>query len=107
MRVQIWLAVLVLALIGGAAQAQATITVGSLQLNHCGEPRIYCGSLTRPFGAATIEGFFEYVPAEGEPTGTLVAAEGGPGFPTTGSAASYLGLFRPILAGGGPVLVGY
>ncbi len=106
MSVQIWL-LAALALFGGAAQAQETITIGSLQLNHCGEPNIYCGSLTRPFGAAMIEVFFEYVPADGAPTGTLVAAEGGPGFPTTGSAESYLGLFRPIMAHRDLVLMDY
>lgn len=111
MSVQIWL-LAALALFGGAALAQTpeTITVGSLQLNRCGEPRLYCGQLSRPLGPATIDVFFDYVPpadTTSPPTGTLVAAEGGPGFPTTGSAESYLGLFGQIMAHRDLVLMDY
>ncbi|MEI9987202.1 MAG: alpha/beta hydrolase [Aliidongia sp.] len=95
------------------AQESQTITIGSLQLTRCGEPQIYCGRISRPLdpaGTARIDVFFEYVPArdpEGPPAGTLVAAEGGPGFPTTGSAESYLGLFKPIMAHRDLVLMDY
>ena len=41
--------------------------------------------------------FFErYRPRRGPVRGTVVALEGGPGYPTTRSRASYLGLFRPL-----------
>jgi len=37
--------------------------------------------------------------------GTIVAAEGGPGYPSTGSRASYLGLFAPLLSSRNLLLV--
>jgi pimeloyl-ACP methyl ester carboxylesterase len=113
MSVQRILAALALCLCGGAAQAQATITIGSLQLTRCAEPQIYCGRLARPLdpaGQAQIDIFFEYVPPRdpaSPPIGTLVAAEGGPGFPTTGSAETYLGLLRPIMDHRDLVLMDY
>lgn len=112
MSVQIWLAAIALCLCGGAAQAEETITIGSLQLTRCAEPQIYCGRLARPLdpaGREQIEIFFEYVPARDPSSlaGTLVAAEGGPGFPTTGSAETYLGLFQPIMEHRDLVLMDY
>jgi len=102
-----------LALLGGAAaQAQTpqTITVGSLTLTRCSGSEIYCGRLARPFGAGKIDIFFEYVSARdpaSPPVATLVAAEGGPGFPTTDGAASYLGLFQSVMAHRDLVLMDY
>ena len=42
--------------------------------------------------------YFEYYPhsGPGPAAGTLVGAEGGPGYPTTSSAAEYLALFAPL-----------
>jgi pimeloyl-ACP methyl ester carboxylesterase len=65
----------------------------------------WCGSVRRPWdptGAVpgTIGIGFAFVPASdtGEPAvGTIVAQEGGPGFPSTGSAGSYAELFEPLL----------
>src|SRR5271167_1569326 len=117
MSVQNWLGMPLLAFgfVSGAALAEApqTITIGSLQLTRCAEPQIYCGRLARPLdpaGQAQIEVFFEYVPARDParpPEATLVAAEGGPGFPTTASAETYLGLFGPIMQHRDLVLMDY
>jgi pimeloyl-ACP methyl ester carboxylesterase len=46
----------------------------------------------------TIPVYFEFYPhaGAGPAAGTLVAAEGGPGYPTTDSRGEYLGLFGPL-----------
>jgi pimeloyl-ACP methyl ester carboxylesterase len=46
----------------------------------------------------TIPIYFEFYPhaGSGPAAGTLVAAEGGPGYPTTDSRGEYLGLFAPL-----------
>jgi pimeloyl-ACP methyl ester carboxylesterase len=98
-----------------AAQTPRTITVGHLSLTRCGENSIYCGRLERkldPDGIVpgTIEIFFNYIPADDQASplaGTLAAAEGGPGFPTTDSAAEYLALFRPLMAHRDVVMMDY
>jgi pimeloyl-ACP methyl ester carboxylesterase len=50
--------------------------------------------------AGTISIYFEYYPhtAAGRAAGTLVATEGGPGFPATESRDDYLALFEPLRA---------
>jgi pimeloyl-ACP methyl ester carboxylesterase len=86
-----------------APRAAPTLNVGALTLTRCGAG--YCGSLERdldPAGAVpgTIAIAFEYYPPF-DPSlpraGALVATEGGPGYPTTGSRNSYLGLLRPLM----------
>jgi pimeloyl-ACP methyl ester carboxylesterase len=77
--------------------------VGSLTLEACGERGAYCGSLDRaldPSGVLPdrIAIYFEFYPhsARAPATGTLVATEGGPGYPATGSRDDYLALFEPL-----------
>jgi len=84
----------------------ATIRAGTLLLHRC-TPRseYYCGSITRaldPAGAVrgTVEVGFTFLPHAdlAKPSaGTIVAAEGGPGYPSSGSSDSYRALFGPLL----------
>ncbi|HUX74833.1 MAG TPA: alpha/beta fold hydrolase [Steroidobacteraceae bacterium] len=87
------------------AAAPAALTVGSLTLTACRGVAAYCGSLDRPLDpSAAVAGriaiHFEYYPPRrsGKPLGTLVATEGGPGYPATLSRDDYLALFRPLRA---------
>ena len=84
--------------------SQDSIHVGTLTLHHCPDAPAYCGMVERaldPTGAVdgAIEVHFEFYPHTDhsqQPLETIVAAEGGPGFATTGSRAQYLGLFAPL-----------
>jgi pimeloyl-ACP methyl ester carboxylesterase len=89
----------------GVAAAQEEgdrLTVGRLQLDPCEDlDGAWCGSLQVPFDradpvAGTIGVNFEWYPAEHAPAGTVVAVEGGPGYPSTGSRDYYLELFAPV-----------
>ena len=68
---------------GGRA---ARLMVGDLKLRPCPDvDGTWCGSIDRPLDAAipslgTIGIHFEWLPATGPSTGTLVAVEGGPGY---------------------------
>jgi pimeloyl-ACP methyl ester carboxylesterase len=80
-----------------------SLSVGAVTLHPCDTPAPWCGTLPRaldPTGtvAGTIEVYFEYWPhtGGGAAAGTLVATEGGPGFPATESRAEYLALFEPL-----------
>ena len=84
----------------------ALLTVGLLTLQPCaGAPGYYCGAITRPLdpaGAApgTISIGFTWLPhanSTAPSTGTIVAAEGGPGYPSGGSRDGYRALFMPLL----------
>ena len=86
------------------ASAQRAIQVGSLELRPCLDAPAYCGNFDRPLdptgavpGRISIR--FEYYPHSGpdKPLGTLVATEGGPGYPATLSRDDYLALFKPLL----------
>ncbi len=97
-----------------AAAAPATRTVGSLELHACEVPHAWCGELERaldPQGLVPgqVSVYFEFYPhrAGGPAAGTLVAAEGGPGYPTTESRADYLALFDPLRAERDVVLMDY
>lgn len=87
------------------ADAPAQIRVGTQTLARCPSIPAYCGSLTRPLDPAgqvpgTIQIGFEFYPhlnASQPATGAIVAVEGGPGYPSTGSRAGYLLLFYPLL----------
>ena len=87
-----------------AAAAPARLTVGALSLERCPPAGAYCGRLERPLDpggrvAGTIGIHFEFYPATGAArAGTLVAADGGPGYPATGSRAAYLALLGPLRA---------
>jgi pimeloyl-ACP methyl ester carboxylesterase len=94
---------------GGTASAHAPsppdraarITVGGEQLHRChiGAGRTtYCGSLRVPLnyrhpGAATIRVGFGWVPSSGRSSGTLVAMEGGPGYPSTGTSGDFVAMY--------------
>ncbi len=76
---------------------------GALTLSACGERGAYCGILDRaldPSGVLPdrIAIYFEFYPhsAHTPAMGTLVATEGGPGYPATGSRDDYLALFAPL-----------
>ncbi|HET9390326.1 MAG TPA: alpha/beta fold hydrolase [Steroidobacteraceae bacterium] len=82
---------------------QPTLRVGSLTLHRCESPAPWCGTLERPLDpagrvAGTIAIYFEYYPhsSSGPAQGTLVATEGGPGYPATESRNGYLALFAPL-----------
>ena len=84
----------------------ATLQVGRLLLHRCQSAAAWCGTLPRaldPSGAVpgTIAVYFEYYPHSraGSAAGTLVATEGGPGYPATDSREEYLALFAPLRAG--------
>jgi pimeloyl-ACP methyl ester carboxylesterase len=84
----------------------ATLQVGRLTLHRCQREAAWCGTLPReldPSGAVpgTIPVYFEYYPHSraGAAVDTLVATEGGPGYPATDSREAYLALFAPLRAG--------
>src|SRR6266480_935340 len=85
--------------------SEAEIQVGSLRLRRCKGVPAYCGAIIRsldPSGATreTIKVGFQFYPHvnSGAPHGeTIVAMEGGPGYPTTGSRHSYIALFQPLM----------
>ena len=87
---------------GAESSAGATLEVGHTTLQRCGSAA-WCGSLPRPLdptGAVggTVPVYFEYYPhtAAAPAAGTLVGAEGGPGYSTTDSREAYLTLFGPL-----------
>ncbi len=70
-----------------------------------GTPRHLCAQLWRPLDPDAPNGeripvYFEFYPHSGPGTsrGTLVATEGGPGYPATQSRDDYLTLFGPLRA---------
>lgn len=103
-----WLAALLLASLaptasGVPAERPATRMVGSATLTRCRGVDAWCGRLARPLDASgrvagTIDIVFEYYAARGTRRGTLVATEGGPGYPATESRAAYLALYEPLRA---------
>jgi pimeloyl-ACP methyl ester carboxylesterase len=103
----LWLAAPVPALLGAepsTAPARApTLQVGSITLKHCAPAGAWCGTLERPLDPlgvvpGSVPVHFEYYrhTAPGASLGTLVATEGGPGYPATESRDSYLALYRPL-----------
>lgn len=86
-----------------APVTSAHLQVGQVSLERCETAAPWCAHLARPLdpsGAVpgTLQVYFEYWPhtAAGAATGTLVATEGGPGYPATESRAEYLALFAPL-----------
>jgi pimeloyl-ACP methyl ester carboxylesterase len=81
-----------------AQEEDGRLTVGRLRLDPCEDLEgVWCGNLRVPFdradpAAGTIPITFEWYPAEQAPAGTIVAVEGGPGYPSTGSRDYYLEL---------------
>jgi pimeloyl-ACP methyl ester carboxylesterase len=85
------------------APARGTLQVGSIELRPCRNVPAYCGSLDRPLDpTGVIPGrvsvYFEFFPhpGQGPAAGTLVATQGGPGYPATLSRDEYLALFKPL-----------
>ena len=67
-----------------------------------GRPDYVCGSIEVPFeredpSYGTTEIGFAVLPASRESEGAIFAVEGGPGFPSTGTAQSYRNLFGDLL----------
>ncbi|MBI5088073.1 MAG: alpha/beta hydrolase, partial [Actinobacteria bacterium] len=87
-----------------AAARVPRLVVGELRLQPCPDlDATWCGSIERLLDATnpslgTIDIHFEWLPATGRSTGTVVAVEGGPGYATTLSRDSYIDLFEPLLA---------
>lgn len=83
----------------------AFLQVGSLRLPRCSAKPAYCARLQRPLDPTgevpgSISVYFELWPRERldlPAEGTLVAVEGGPGYPSTGTYLEYLGLMRPLM----------
>jgi pimeloyl-ACP methyl ester carboxylesterase len=109
LRLLIFGALLAHAVANAAAAPQrarpATLRVGQMTLRRCASLAPWCGILARaldPSGAipGTLPIYFEYYPhsASGPAEGTLVATEGGPGYPATESRDDYLALFEPLRA---------
>ncbi len=91
---------------GPAAQARQPITVGALTLKACHVvARAYCGHIDRSWepghpAAGKVRVGFAFVPAADDSApalGTYVPHEGGPGYSTTGSGASYAAMYGPLL----------
>ena len=88
-----------------AAGSPPTRQMGTLRLDRCADVAAYCGQLDRTLDpAGTIPGrvsvHFEFYPhrKRGPAVGTLVATEGGPGYPATMSRDDYLDLFKPLMS---------
>src|SRR3954452_11577430 len=88
-----------------ADQARRPITVGDLTLRPCGGvAHAFCGHLDRLWepgrpADGTVHVGFAFVPARdaSRPAlGTFVPHEGGPGYATTGTGASYAAMYGPL-----------
>ena len=97
-----------------AAAGATTLKKGSLTLKACGDVKgWWCGSLPRALDPAKPHGphigidFRWRPPAGGKAKGpALVAVEGGPGYPSTGSRVEYTGIYgRALLNARGLLLV--
>jgi pimeloyl-ACP methyl ester carboxylesterase len=85
--------------------SESEIQVGSLRLRRCKGVPAYCGAIIRsldPSGGTreTIKIGFQFYPHvnSGSPRlETIVAMEGGPGYPSTGTRHSYIELFHPLM----------
>lgn len=107
------LAAISIAFDASAAQSQPVATkaaikplrVGSLAIPYCTQWGSYCSRIERPLDPlgrvpGTIKIFFVYDPHQNrkQPSkGLLVAVEGGPGYPSTGTRGSYRKMYGPLL----------
>ncbi len=91
---------------GPVAKARQPITVGALTLKPCHVvARAYCGHIERNWergnpAAGQARVGFAFAPAvdDSRPAlGTYLPHEGGPGYSTTGSGASYAAMYGPLL----------
>ncbi len=97
---------LVLPLLVAASPRAQTLLMGSRALHPCSDaPGFFCGSIIRRLDPARqVPGririrFMVYPHTERTRAarGAILAMEGGPGYPSGGSHAAYLSLFRPLL----------
>lgn len=99
-------ALMLLAVAGASAldgRSAQGLQVGRLTLRGCDTGAPWCGRLERPLDPGgqvpgTISIYFEFYPhtGGGPAAGTLVPAEGGPGYPATLARAQYLALYGPL-----------
>ena len=99
------------------AAGAKTLRVGTLTLHRCGPHRGadhgpgWCTKVPRPLDPGRPDGptigiQTQWVPAsDGHAVGTIVAVEGGPGYPSTGSYDEYVGTFHALLKTHNLVLV--
>src|ERR1700754_5351464 len=87
-----------------AAAAAAPLRLGDATLRKChGEPG-YCGGVMRPLDPSLRAGpririGYQWFPATdrgAKAKGTIVAVEGGPGYPSRGSLSNYTGIFGAV-----------
>lgn len=100
------------ALAGAAARGRHSIRVGSVLIPPCRASRLaWCTTIKVPYNyfnpaAGTIRLGFQWYPAtDGRRSRTIVAIQGGPGYPTTDYAADYRAMFGPLLASRNLLLV--
>ena len=74
-----------------------------MELHRCATPGAWCGNFRRPLDPAGVVAgelpiYFEFYPhtGVGAAQGTLVATEGGPGYPATGTRDAYLAMYAPL-----------
>jgi pimeloyl-ACP methyl ester carboxylesterase len=89
----------------GSAAHRHPIRVGSVTIPPCKASRLaWCTRINVPLdyqnpAAGHLKLGFQWYPAtSGTAVGTILAVQGGPGFPTTDYAADYRGTFLPLLA---------
>ena len=89
----------------GAAAGRHPIRVGSVLIPPCKASRLaWCTTIRVPYdyfnrAAGTIGLGFRWYPATGGPSSrTIVAVQGGPGYPTTDYAYAYRAMLFPLLA---------
>jgi YVTN family beta-propeller protein len=94
-----------LLILGLAAVPPPAVRVGKLTLHRCARIDAYCGSIARPLDpTGSVPGTtpigFTWLPhqdAAAPSAGTILAMEGGPGYPSGGSFSEYVRLFAPLL----------
>jgi len=108
MRIQILIRLFVPAILMVMARPVTALQVGRLNLSACepvvgAPPHRFCGHLQRPLdpanpGGEQISIHFEYYrhTAPGRSFGVMIAAEGGPGYPSTLSRDDYYPLYAPM-----------
>jgi hypothetical protein len=106
-----------LSLPAAGAAVPRMLRIGSVALHRCGRHRGpdhgpgWCAKVPRPLDPGLPNGpkigiQTQWVPAkDGHAVGTIVAVEGGPGYPSTGSYDEYMGIFQPLLVTHNLVLV--
>jgi pimeloyl-ACP methyl ester carboxylesterase len=86
-----------------SAGSATSLTVGAAVLHPCAVGGgSWCGTQQVPLdytdpSAGTITVGYAWFPSSGRSEGTIVAMEGGPGYPSTGTAPDFLALFQPLL----------